>query len=145
MRGCAALGVQFIHGDIRMRERFRTASRRGLGDRRRGESERAGRHETAFSSRQLFEHNLGSVVNILEYCKAHKAGLMLTEHQPRVFHPGAAHAAAQESTSDAFVLDDAGTSASLASPRCGIGVGFFDRAPISLYGSTKLACGSHGA
>ena len=30
-----------------------------------------------FSSRQLFEHNLASVVNVLEYCKAHKAGLVL--------------------------------------------------------------------
>src|SRR5262245_59493781 len=29
------------------------------------------------TSRQLFEHNLASVVNVLEYCKIHTAGLLL--------------------------------------------------------------------
>src|SRR5207247_6070100 len=29
------------------------------------------------TSRQLFEHNLASMVNILEYCKTHGAGLLL--------------------------------------------------------------------
>ncbi len=29
------------------------------------------------SSSQLVEHNLGGTVNLLEYCKAHKAGFVL--------------------------------------------------------------------
>src|SRR5260370_12221936 len=33
--------------------------------------------QSGFSSRQLFEHNLTSLVNVLEYCKAHRAGLVL--------------------------------------------------------------------
>ncbi len=33
--------------------------------------------QSGFSSRQLLEHNLTSLVNVLEYCKAHRAGLVL--------------------------------------------------------------------
>src|SRR5260370_1678055 len=33
--------------------------------------------QSGFSTRQLFEHNLTSLVNVLESCKAHQAGLVL--------------------------------------------------------------------
>jgi len=33
--------------------------------------------QSRFSSRQLVEHSLASLMNVLEYCKAHRAGLML--------------------------------------------------------------------
>ena len=31
----------------------------------------------AGSSRRLFEHNLAALVNVLEYCREHRAGLLL--------------------------------------------------------------------
>ena len=47
------------------------------------------------SSRQLVEHNLSGTVNLLEYCRRHKAALVLLEHQPGVLDSGAGRTASQ--------------------------------------------------
>src|ERR1700726_2179570 len=71
------LGVKFFHGDIRAASDFEPLPAVDwVIDAAANPSVLAG-IQTGFSSRQLVEHNLSSVVNVLEYCKAHKAGLLL--------------------------------------------------------------------
>jgi CDP-paratose 2-epimerase len=77
------------------------------------------------------------VVNVLEYCKAHKAGLLLMSTS-RVFSIRALASLPLKASDDAFCLDETADLPPGVSAR-GIGVDFSTRAPISLYGSTKLA------
>ncbi len=71
------LGVALVHGDIRMPSDFESLPAVDwVIDAAANPSVLAG-IQTGFSSRQLIEHNLGSVVNVLEYCKTYQAGLLL--------------------------------------------------------------------
>jgi CDP-paratose 2-epimerase len=89
------------------------------------------------SSRQLVEHNLGGTINILEYCKARKAGFILLSTSrvyaiaPLATLPVAVHAEAFQP--DATKPLPAGLTAA------GLDETFSTGAPISLYGATKLA------
>jgi CDP-paratose 2-epimerase len=89
------------------------------------------------SSRELVDHNLTGTINVLEYCKRHRAGFILLSTS-RVYSiaPLAGLPVAVER--DAFVPD-----ASRALPphlsRAGVTESFATGAPISLYGATKLA------
>ncbi len=95
--------------------------------------------QTGFSSRQLIEHNLGSVVNVLEYCKSHTAGLLLMSTS-RVYSIAALVSLPLKSDGNAFCLNESeSANFPVGISRQGIGVDFSTRAPISLYGSTKLA------
>ena len=126
-----------IHGDIRMASDFEALPAVDwVIDAAANPSVLAG-IQGGFSSRQLIEHNLAGVVNVLEYCKGHRAGLLLTEHQPRLFHSGAGVASAAERTRTLFLDENASLPPGVSAR--GIGVDFSTRAPISLYGSTKLA------
>ncbi len=133
----SALGVAMAHGDIRMPSDLESLPAVDwVIDAAANPSVLAGL-QTGFSSRQLIEHNLGSVVNVLEYCKAHKAGLLLMSTS-RVFSIRALTSLPLRTTEDAFCLDETAELPPGISGR-GIGVDFSTRAPISLYGSTKLA------
>src|ERR1700733_12893481 len=71
------LGVTLLHGDIRMASDLDSLPAVDwVIDAAANPSVLAG-IQSGFSSRQLVEHNLGSVVNVLEYCKAHGAGFVL--------------------------------------------------------------------
>ena len=73
-RALRKLGVHFIHGDIRMRQRFRNPAGCRLGDRRRRESQRAGRRDGQRAAAANCSNTIwASMVNMLEYCKAHQA------------------------------------------------------------------------
>ena len=132
------LGVNFVHGDIRAASDFESIPPVDwVIDAAANPSILAG-IQSGFSSRQLFEHNLGSVVNVLEYCKLHQAGMLLLSTS-RVYSIAALASLPLRVDGNAFRLDDSaelppGVSAN------GVGVGFSTSAPISLYGSTKLAC-----
>lgn len=131
------MGVQFIHGDIRCASDFEAFPKVDwVIDAAANPSVLAGVNGRG-SSRQLFEHNLASQVNILEYCKAHSAGLMLLSSS-RVYSIEALAALPLKIENSAFVLDTTGGLPAGVSA-CGIGPGFSTEAPISLYGSTKLA------
>src|SRR6204780_4180787 len=131
------LGIALLHGDIRMPSDFEALPPVDwVIDAAANPSVLAGT-QTGFSSRQLIEHNLGSVVNVLEYCKAHKAGLLLMSTS-RVYSIEALVSLPLRSQHDAFCLDEAADLPAGISGR-GIGVDFSTRAPISLYGSTMLA------
>ncbi|HVU24474.1 MAG TPA: NAD-dependent epimerase/dehydratase family protein [Opitutus sp.] len=83
------------------------------------------------SSRQLVEHNLAGTVNLLEYAKRHRAGLILLSTS-RVYSIAALAALELRVERDAFRP----ASATLAA---GIPESFPTTAPVSLYGATKLA------
>ena len=98
------------------------------------------------SSRQVLEHNLGGTVNLLEYCKQHRAGLILLSTS-RVYSIAPLAGLPLELVDGAF--RPAGVSAQAdKSPGHGLPAGlslegiaetFSTGAPISLYGATKLA------
>ena len=89
------------------------------------------------SSRELVDHNLLGTVNILEYCKAHKAGFILLSTS-RVYSIAQLAALPVVAANNAFTPDpkaklpDGLTAAGLEET-------FATTAPISLYGATKLA------
>jgi CDP-paratose 2-epimerase len=88
------------------------------------------------SSRQLMEHNLVGTINLLEYCKARKAGLILLSSS-RVHSAKALATLPVTEKDDQYALepDYLGTGIS----ERGIAEGFPTTAPISLYGASKLA------
>ena len=89
------------------------------------------------NSRQLVEHNLFGTVNLLEYCKAHRAGLILLSTS-RVYSIASLAALPLRVEQDAFALDATqplppGVKAQ------GMDETFSTQPPLSLYGATKLA------
>ena len=90
------------------------------------------------SSRQLVEHNLIGTVNMLEFCKQHRAGFILLSTS-RVY--SIAPLARLEIVSENHAYRPASLAARLPSALSVAGVTeeFPTAAPISLYGATKLA------
>jgi CDP-paratose 2-epimerase len=131
-------GVKFIQGDIRLASDFEPLPAADwVIDAAANPSVLAGLAGNV-TSRQLFEHNLASMVNVLEYCKAHQAGLILLSSS-RVYSISALRSLPLKPGNDAFHLDHAADLPTGVSTR-GIGADFSTRAPVSLYGGTKLAC-----
>lgn len=96
-------------------------------------------HGGGGSSRQLMEHNLTGMVNILEYCRRHRAGLIVLSSSRVYSIPALASLPLRVSEdSKAFVLDSS-QSLPQGLTSNGIGATFATSAPVSLYGSTKLA------
>lgn len=88
------------------------------------------------SSRQLVEHNLFGTVNLLEYCKAHRAGFLLLSTS-RVY--AIAPLAELKVKAVAKAFRPAGTGRPRGISASGVAEDFSTSAPVSLYGSTKLA------
>ncbi|MBC8041408.1 MAG: NAD-dependent epimerase/dehydratase family protein [Opitutaceae bacterium] len=92
------------------------------------------------SSRDLVDHNLGGTVNLLEYCKRHRAGFILLSTS-RVYSIASLAALPVEVVSNAFrpsSLDPRHSTPSGLTP-AGLTEDFATTAPVSLYGATKLA------
>lgn len=89
------------------------------------------------SSRQLLEHNLGGTINILEYCKAHKAGFVLLSTS-RIYAIEPLAQLAMKVKGDAF-LPDMEKPLPLGISDKGVSETFSTQPPLSLYGSSKLA------
>jgi len=131
------LGVEFIHGDLRSASDIASLPFcEWVIDAAANPSVLAG-ISGAGSSRRLFEHNLAGFCNVLEYCREHKAGLLLLSSS-RVYSIPALAAIPLRVQDEAFAVDPAARL-----PRGltvnGIGVDFSTAAPVSLYGATKLA------
>jgi CDP-paratose 2-epimerase len=88
------------------------------------------------SSRQLVDHNLAGTVNLLEFCKAHRAGFVLLSTS-RVYAIKPLAELKVKTVKKAFqpVLKKAVPGLSAA----GVAENFSTTPPISLYGATKLA------
>lgn len=89
------------------------------------------------SSRQLVEHNLGGTVNLLEFCKAHRAGFVLLSTS-RVYSIAPLAKLPVVARHGAFTLKTGARLPPGVSP-AGIDEHFSTLAPVSLYGGTKLA------
>ena len=89
------------------------------------------------SSRDLVDHNLVGTVNMLEYCKTHKAGFILLSTS-RVYSIAPLAALPVVVANNAFRPDPAAKLPTGLTP-AGLDEGFATTAPISLYGATKLA------
>ncbi len=89
------------------------------------------------SSRQLVEHNLGGTVNLLEYCKQHRAGFILLSTS-RVYSI-APLAALPVTAQDQAFIPSPGAALPPGISAAGVAETFATTAPISLYGATKLA------
>lgn len=89
------------------------------------------------SSRQLVEHNLGGTINLLEYCKTHRAGFILLSTS-RVYSIAPLAALNVAAVNDAFAPAP-GAPLPAGISRAGVSEEFATGAPISLYGATKLA------
>jgi CDP-paratose 2-epimerase len=89
------------------------------------------------SSRQLMEHNLFGTVNALEYCKRHRAGMILLSTS-RVYSLAALSELPMQARGNAFVPDFAAAPLAGLSP-AGVTEDFSTKPPLSLYGSAKLA------
>jgi CDP-paratose 2-epimerase len=87
------------------------------------------------SSRQVIEHNLLGTINLLEHCKRHKSGLILLSTS-RVYSALELANLPVESSKDRFDLQQ---SSIVGLSDLGISESFPTTAPISLYGSSKLA------
>lgn len=89
------------------------------------------------SSRQLVEHNLWGTVNILEYCKARKTGLILLSTS-RVYSIDVLRSLNLDTVDGAFhpIINDASPT---GLSQEGVSEEFSTQTPISLYGATKLS------
>jgi len=146
-----ALGIKILHGDIRSSSDLEGISRiDALIDAAANPSVLAG-VDGKTSSRQLVEHNLLGTINLLELCKAHKAAFVLlstsrvysipplanlpVEVHNNAYRPQLSRLSPQVSGLSSQV---SGLNLSGLSP-LGVSEDFSTQAPVSLYGSTKLA------
>lgn len=133
----ARAGVRVIHADVRQASDFDAlAPADWVIDAAANPSVLAG-VDGRTSSRQIVEHNLGGTVNVLEYCRRHRAGLILLSTS-RVYSIAALSSLPLREEKDAFVLDS-----SRALPpgvsSAGVTEAFSTEPPLSLYGATKRA------
>ncbi|MBW8780823.1 MAG: NAD-dependent epimerase/dehydratase family protein [Verrucomicrobia bacterium] len=133
-----ALGVKLVHGDLRAASDIDALPACDwVVDAAANPSVLAG-VDGKTSSRQLVEHNLGGTLNLLEYCKRHRAGFTLLSTS-RVYSIPPLAALPVEVENHAFrpVASAASLPAGLGA--AGIDETFATGAPVSLYGATKLA------
>jgi len=132
-----AIGVAVHHADIRLSSDFETLPPADVViDAAANPSVLAG-VDGQTSSRQLVEHNLIGTVNVLEYCRRHRATLVMLSTS-RVYALDPLTHLTVRVVNDAFTPDlngpvPQGLSAS------GIDESFSTTPPVSLYGATKLA------
>jgi CDP-paratose 2-epimerase len=132
-----ALGVTIRHGDVRLASDFEALPAcDAVVDAAANPSVLAG-IDGRTSSRQLVEHNLVGTINMLEYCRTHRAAFVMLSTS-RVYSIPPLAALPVRVVDDAFEpapgvkLPD-GMSVE------GIDESFSTAAPVSLYGSTKVA------
>lgn len=131
------LGVKIVHGDIRAASDFEALPAvEHVIDAAANPSVLAG-VDGKSSSRQVVEHNLIGTINILEYCRRVSSGLVLISTS-RVYAIEPLATLPLVVSNEAFRIDERkplppGVSAD------GIAEDFSTRAPVSLYGATKLA------
>ena len=87
------------------------------------------------NSRQVIEHNLCGTINLLEYCKRHRAGFVLLSTS-RVYSISALAGIPVEVKAGAFQPSDANIPGLTTD---GINEDFSTQPPLSLYGTSKLA------
>ncbi len=131
------LGVQLFHGDIRMASDLEALPAADWVIDAAAQPSVLASRDGKTSSRQLLEHNLLGTINLLEYCRSARAGLILLSTS-RVYSIPALAQLPLRVVSSAFALDEKQSHPAEVSA-AGVGESFSTDAPISLYGATKLA------
>ena len=133
------LGVKLFHGDLRAPSDLESLPPVDwVIDAAANPSVLAG-SDGRTSSRQLVEHNLTGTVNLLEFCKQHRAGFILLSTS-RVYSITRLAALPLGEKNHAFVLQEAaGAKLPVGVGAKGVDENFSTQAPVSLYGATKLA------
>jgi CDP-paratose 2-epimerase len=130
-----ALDIRFFHGDIRSQSDIEALPAVDwIIDCAANPSVLAGVDGKA-SSRQVLEHNLLGTINLLEYCKKHKTGFTMLSTS-RVYSALELANIPVESSKGRFQLKQHSIH---GLSELGISETFPTSAPISLYGSSKLA------
>ena len=129
-------GIRFIHGDVRNSSDLENLPPADwVIEAAANPSVLAGVSSSA-SSRQLMEHNLIGTLNTLEYCKRHRAGMILLSTS-RVYSLAALSALPMDTRDNAFTphleIRESGLT------KAGVAENFSTQPPVSLYGSAKLA------
>jgi CDP-paratose 2-epimerase len=136
-RALARLGIKIQHVDIRNAADFESLPAADwVIDAAANPSVLAG-VDGKTSSRQLLEHNLWGTVNLLEYCKTHRAGLILLSTS-RVYSVPPLASLPVEVSDHAF-RPRTGAAWPAGLTAAGVSETFSTAPPISLYGSSKLA------
>ncbi len=131
-----SLGVKFHHADVRNASDIEALPPADwVIDAAANASVLAGLGNPA-ASRQLVEHNLGGTVNLLEYCRKHRAGFILLSTS-RVYSIPPLAGVRVLAKNHAFQPQPDQAWPSGLSP-VGIAESFSTTPPLSLYGSTKL-------
>jgi CDP-paratose 2-epimerase len=131
------MGIRLLHGDIRIPSDLDSLPPVDwVLDAAANPSVLAG-ISGATSSRQLLEHNLLGTVNLLEYCRRHRAGFILLSTS-RVYSLARLSAIPVKSADEAFVPDLA-AAAEPGLSAGGVAENFSTQPPVSLYGCAKLA------
>jgi CDP-paratose 2-epimerase len=130
-------GIRFIHGDVRMRSDWEAAPASDWVIEAAANPSVLAGVDGRSSPRQLSEHNLAGTLNALEYCREHKAGLVLLSSS-RVYSVRdlAALPVAERQGAFSPCLDRSSIEGLTAA---GISESFPVRQPVSLYGATKLS------
>ncbi|MBI5827783.1 MAG: NAD-dependent epimerase/dehydratase family protein [Deltaproteobacteria bacterium] len=135
--GLLKSGVRLFHGDIRQQSDFDAVPQVDwVIDAAANPSVLAG-VDGRTSSRQLIEHNLFGTVNMLEYCKRAGAGFILLSTS-RVYSIKPLSELQVEVRGQSFRLKK-GVALPDGLTESGVTERFSTTAPVSLYGSTKLA------
>jgi CDP-paratose 2-epimerase len=133
-----ARGVRFVHGDLRMRSDFEALPAADwVIDAAANPSVLAG-VDGKSSPRQLSEHNLAGTLNVLEYCREKKSGLVLLSSS-RVYSVRDLAGLPVLTENNAFVVPSSSPFLPPGVSSAGITEAFPVRQPISLYGATKLS------
>jgi CDP-paratose 2-epimerase len=132
-----ARGIRFVHCDLRMRSDVEALPKcNWVIDAAANPSVLAG-VDGKSSPRQLTEHNLVGTLNLLEYCREHRPGLILLSSS-RVYSVAELAALPMNEVAHAFRLDSTKNRIEGVS-RQGLTEEFPTRRPVSLYGATKLS------
>ena len=132
------IGVKLFHGDLRAASDLETLPAVDwVIDAAANPSVLAG-IDGKTSSRQLVEHNLWGTVNMLEFCKQHRAGFTLLSTS-RVYAIAPLAALKVEAHENAFRIPPHATALPPGVSAAGVDETFSTAAPVSLYGATKLA------
>jgi CDP-paratose 2-epimerase len=133
----ASEGIEVLHGDVRVPSDLEgLAAADWVIDAAANPSVLAG-VDGKSSARQLIEHNLYGTLNLLEYARRHGSGFMLLSSS-RVYSIPPLSALPMRREGAALTLDTSKPISAGVSVE-GIAEEFSTAAPISLYGSTKLA------
>jgi CDP-paratose 2-epimerase len=131
------MGVAVFHGDLRMASDLEPLPAADWVIEAAAQPSVLAGVQGGCSSRRLFEHNLVGLGNVLELCKATRAGLVLLSSS-RVYSIPALQSLPLRDVGNALQLDVSQPLPRGVSAK-GIGCAFSTNPPLSLYGSTKLA------